>query len=81
MYLKILTLGKSIFEGEIQKITLPGSMGSFQILRDHAPIVSSLTKGPIFFKEGTKEHTMAIESGVVEVRDNVIVILVEVNDA
>ena len=72
----IITPEKSVFDGEIQRVTLPGSAGSFQVLRDHAPIVSILEKGQIFYKDAIKEHVLAIEGGFVEVHDNRIVVLV-----
>ncbi|RYF97084.1 MAG: F0F1 ATP synthase subunit epsilon, partial [Chitinophagaceae bacterium] len=42
MTLEILTPDKKVFEGEVTSVTVPGTMGSFQILRDHAPIISTL---------------------------------------
>ena len=77
MHLIIITPDKSVFEGEIQQVTLPGSSGSFQVLRGHAPIVSILDKGQISYKDEAKEHVLAIEGGVVEVRDNRVVVLVQ----
>ena len=72
----IIAPDKLIFDGEIEQVTLSGSAGSFQVLRDHAPIVSILEKGRLFYKDETKEHVLAIEGGLVEARDNRIVVLV-----
>lgn len=77
MHLTIITPDKQVFDGEVQRVTLPGSAGNFQVLRDHAPIVSILEKGRILYKDEAREHVLAIEEGLVEVRDNRIVILVE----
>ncbi|MEM7382848.1 MAG: ATP synthase F1 subunit epsilon [Bacteroidota bacterium] len=72
----ILTPDKSVFDGEIQRIMLPGSAGNFQVLSNHAPIVSILEKGRILYRDANREHVLAIEGGVVEVRDNKIVVLI-----
>jgi len=77
MHLTILTPDKSVFEGTVEKVTLPGDKGSFQVLRDHAPIVSTLRKGKIFYKDKVKDHALGIEEGLVEIRNNVITVLVE----
>ena len=43
MYLEIISPEAKLFEGEITSIILPGSAGSFQLLNNHAPIVSTLS--------------------------------------
>ena len=45
--LEIITPSKSVFSGEINSITVPGTLGSFQVLKNHAPIISSLEIGSI----------------------------------
>ena len=47
MYIDIVSPETTLFSGEIQSITVPGTKGSFQILNQHAPIVSTLTKGKV----------------------------------
>jgi F-type H+-transporting ATPase subunit epsilon len=78
VYLEIVTPDKKIFAGEVSLIRLPGSNGSFEILENHAALISTLEEGPlrIIDKEG-KEHTISIKNGVVECLDNNIVVLVE----
>lgn len=80
MYLEIVTPDKKIFAGEIDLIRLPGSKGSFEILENHAALISTLEEGPvkIIDKEG-QEHNIHISKGVVECLDNNIVVLVESN--
>ena len=80
MYLEIVTPDKKIFAGEINLIRLPGSKGSFEILENHAALISTLEEGPvkIIDKEG-QEHNIQISKGVVECLDNNIVVLVESN--
>lgn len=47
MNIKILTPELVVFEGEVDSILLPGELGEFHILNDHAPVVSSLKKGKV----------------------------------
>ena len=77
MTLEILTPDKKIFEGEVTSVTVPGTMGSFQILRDHAPIISTLEDGPVIIKSKASEETFVIKGGVVEVLKNKIIVLAE----
>lgn len=77
MTLEILTPDKKVFEGEVIAVTVPGTMGSFQILRDHAPIISTLEDGPVIIKSKTDEQIFIIKGGVVEVLKNKIIVLAE----
>jgi F-type H+-transporting ATPase subunit epsilon len=78
MTLEILTPDKKVFEGEVTAVTVPGTMGSFQILRDHAPIISTLEDGPVIIKsKTTDEQIFMIKGGVVEVLKNKIIVLAE----
>ncbi|HEX3934414.1 MAG TPA: F0F1 ATP synthase subunit epsilon, partial [Puia sp.] len=47
MILEILTPDKKVYEGEVTSVTLPGTMGSFEILNQHAPIISTLEDGKV----------------------------------
>lgn len=77
MTLEILTPDKKVFEGEVTSVTVPGTMGSFQILRDHAPIISTLEDGPVIIKTKASEEIFTIKGGVVEVLKNKIIVLAE----
>jgi F-type H+-transporting ATPase subunit epsilon len=77
MTLEILTPDKKVFEGEVTAVTVPGTLGSFQILKDHAPIISTLEDGPVIVKANTGLETFNIKGGVVEVLDNKIIVLAE----
>lgn len=78
MFLEIITPDKKIFRGEAQSVTLPGSKGSFQILKNHAPIISTLGRGTVKVVDGNnKEHSFFVESGVVENKKNKIIVLLE----
>lgn len=57
---------------------MPGTKGSFEVLNNHAPIISTLEKGKIKIVDSTgKESFFDINSGVVEVQSNKIIVLVE----
>jgi len=76
MHLTILSPNKRIFEGEVLTVKLPGDSGNFQVLNNHAPIISTLTSGIISYNSNSTINTLKIDSGVVEVLKNNIVILI-----
>ena len=47
MYLEIISPEKTLFKGEVESILFPGTYGDFQVLNNHAPIVSTLTRGKV----------------------------------
>ena len=78
MFLEIVTPEKKIFEGEADSAIFPGADGSFQILNNHAPLISSLKKGIVRVKDGAgKEHRFEVKGGTVEVFNNKVTILAE----
>jgi F-type H+-transporting ATPase subunit epsilon len=77
MKLEIVTPEKKVFQGEVSEASFPGADGSFQVLNNHAPIVSALAKGAVSFTTAEGKQSILIDGGVVEVKDNVIVVLAE----
>jgi len=78
MNLDIVTPDKTLFSGEIESIQLPGSEGSFEILKNHAPIVSSLAKGVVRVKSDKSEDLFfEIEGGLVVCKNNIITLLAD----
>ncbi len=76
MYLEIITPEETLFNGEVNYVKIPGSEGSFGVLRNHAPLISSLGEGIIKIKdENNEEREFEIKGGVTEVLKNNIVIL------
>jgi F-type H+-transporting ATPase subunit epsilon len=73
MKIEIITPDKKVFEGEVNVVTLPGVNGSFQILKDHAPVVSTLSKGNVI----ADGQTFTVDGGVVEVLNNKVLVLAE----
>jgi F-type H+-transporting ATPase subunit epsilon len=78
MFIEIITPDKKIFSGEVSLVQLPGTDGSFEILNNHAPIISTLAKGKIKIIDAEKNtQFFEINSGVVEVQKNKIIVLAE----
>ena len=78
MKIEIITPDKRIFEGEIKSVRVPGKKGSFQVLKDHAPIISTLDKGQVnIVDEQNNEINYDISGGVIEVKANKIILLAD----
>ncbi|MBN2805520.1 MAG: ATP synthase F1 subunit epsilon [Prolixibacteraceae bacterium] len=76
MHLEIITPLKKLYSDEVNLVKLPGVMGSFEILKNHAPIVSSLEAGSIKIIDKKKQTLFyQITGGVVECKSNNIVVL------
>lgn len=93
MILEIVSPEATLFQGEITSVTLPGMDGSFQILNNHAPIVSILKQGTVkitapsfkinkevagkFTKINDQNYTLEIASGTIEMKDNKVIVLAD----
>ncbi|MFA7446099.1 MAG: F0F1 ATP synthase subunit epsilon [Flavobacteriaceae bacterium] len=92
MKLEIISPEAVLFSGEVTSVTVPGANGEFQMLNNHAAIVSVLAKGKIkidsnTFKNSTQfedkfakennRYTLSINSGTLEMKDNKAVVLVD----
>ena len=78
MQLEVLTPNEKVFSGEVKLVKAPGSSGSFEVLNNHAPIISALTDGELkIITEADETLRYKISGGVIEVNDNVIVVLAE----
>ncbi|MEL7004076.1 MAG: ATP synthase F1 subunit epsilon [Bacteroidota bacterium] len=77
MFLEVVTPAKKVFEGEVNIVTFPGTDGSFQVMNDHAPMVSTLVEGNLVYKSNSDEKVVGITGGVVEVLNNKIVVLAD----
>ncbi len=76
MKLKIIAPDKTLFEGDVRMVKLPGTLGQFTVLEHHAPLVSTLTEGEIIYKIGEDEQNVDVRGGVAEVRDNQVTVCV-----
>ena len=78
MLLEIITPDKKVFSGEVKLIKVPGSKGAFEILKNHAPIISTLDKGTIKIIDlDGKEQFFEINGGVIENKGNKIIVPAE----
>jgi F-type H+-transporting ATPase subunit epsilon len=91
MYLEIVTPEAMLYSGEVTSVTVPGINGEFQMLNNHAPIVSLLGEGNVRFQgditleeevedkftQNGKETILAISSGTIEMKDNKVIILAD----
>lgn len=76
MKLEIITPEKRLFDGKVKLVQVPGTKGSFEILKNHAPVISTLNQGKIkVIEDSDKTEFFDIVSGIVEVKSNVITIL------
>lgn len=75
MHLEILTPEKKIFEGDVTIVTFPGASGSFQVMDNHAPLISLLQEGTVEYKGKDGSNKIAIAGGVVEVLKNKVIVL------
>ncbi len=77
MNIEILSPQKSLYKGDVQLAKFPGVTGSFEVLKNHAPIISSLEKGQIkLIDNNQKTHYFDIDEGFVEVINNKITVLI-----
>ncbi|MFN7674864.1 F0F1 ATP synthase subunit epsilon [Flavobacterium sp.] len=93
MILEIVSPEATLFKAEVTSVSLPGVNGSFQILNNHAPIVSILKQGTIkieapsfkfekevvekFTKVNEQNYTLEINSGTIEMKDNKVIVLAD----
>jgi F-type H+-transporting ATPase subunit epsilon len=76
--IEIITPDSRIYSGDIRSVRVPGKKGSFQVLKDHAPIISTLDHGPVIIED---EQGLVIRyeitGGVIEVKKNRIILLAD----
>ena len=78
MILEIITPEKQLFNGEVNSIKVPGTIGDFEILNNHAPIISSLKEGEIrIISTDNKVEKFQINGGVIEMKKNKIIVLAD----
>ena len=78
MRIEIITPDKKIYDGEIKSVRVPGKKGSFQVLKDHAPIISTLDSGSVrMVDQENSEIIYNISGGVIEVKANKIILLAD----
>ena len=78
MLLEIITPEKKVFQGEVNSVQFPVTNGKFEVLNNHAPIISTLTNGHIrVICDNNKTELFEIDGGVIEMQNNKIIVLAE----
>lgn len=78
MNVEILTPDKKLFSGDAEYVDVPGEAGRTGILRNHAPLISALKAGQVKVRDmAKKEHFFDIKGGIMEVRNDKVVLLAE----
>lgn len=78
MILEIITPEKKVFTGEVNSVKLPGTTGGFEVLNNHAPIISTLTNGNIrVITADNITENFEINGGVIEMQNNKIIVLAD----
>jgi F-type H+-transporting ATPase subunit epsilon len=77
LQLKIVSPEKVEYDGAAERILVPGTMGQFEILNDHAPIISTLQKGIVEYVHAEGKSSLEILGGFVEVQKNQVSLCVE----
>ena len=77
-HLSVLTPEKSVFEGEVEYVEVPGGAGYFGVLAHHAPLVATLTHGTLTIRAlGGSEHKLGVSGGFFEVSHNKATVLAD----
>lgn len=74
---QILTPEGTLYEGEVSGVKMPGTLGSFEVKFNHAPIVSTLEKGTILIRKEDGDQSYKISGGFVEMVNNKLTLLAE----
>lgn len=78
MRLILLSPAKTLFDGDVVSVTIPGSKGLFTVLPQHAPIITTIDKGTLTINPvGDEEINYAVEDGFADVKNDVISVCVE----
>jgi F-type H+-transporting ATPase subunit epsilon len=76
--LRIVSPERVVFDGDVERVKVPGTMGAFEILTDHAPIISSLGEGRVEYQTSGGLQSIEVKGGFVEVKKNEVSLCVEV---
>ena len=76
--LKIVSPERVVFSGEVERVTVPGTAGEFEILVNHAPIISSLEHGTVTYLSNEGLQSLEVHGGFLSVKKNEVNVCVEV---
>ncbi len=75
--LDVISPERTLVHAKVDSVELPGTRGRFEVLKDHAALISSLEEGRVTYRIGEKSESVDISSGFVEINDNHVVACVE----
>ena len=76
--LSVISAESKVFEGEVENVLVPGMIGDFLVLSDHAPCISSIRPGFLEFSDGaSKKQKYFVSGGIIEVTNNMVSVLVD----
>lgn len=78
LVLKIVSPEKIVFTGEVDSVLVPGEVGQFEILNNHAPIISTLVEGNVTYSVGSEKTSFQVLGGFVSVKKNEVSLCVEI---
>jgi len=74
--LKVITREKVVFDGEVESLVVPGVEGSLGVWAEHAPLITALSEGKLWFRDPSgQETTYQLRGGYLEVSDNAASVL------
>lgn len=80
LQLRIVSPEKIEFDGTVESVLVPGTLGQFEVLTGHAPIISSLGEGQVVYTAPDGKHTIDICGGFVEVQKNKVSLCIELHE-
>ncbi len=78
LHLTVVSPERIEVDSDIVRVTVPGTSGRFEVLANHAPIISSLQGGTVEYATAAGTHTLTIRGGFIEVKDNIVSLCVEI---
>ncbi|TFU94858.1 F0F1 ATP synthase subunit epsilon [Barnesiella sp. WM24] len=72
MVLKVISAENILFEGEVEKVSLPGAGGTFVVLPHHASLISTLVKGTVSYEHNGHKGEVSVDGGIVDVDNDVV---------
>ncbi|MGN1375713.1 MAG: ATP synthase F1 subunit epsilon [Prevotella sp.] len=77
LILRIVSPERVEYSGNVESVTVPGTLGEFQVLVNHAPLISSLERGVVKYSDTDGKHELVISGGFIEVQKNNVSLCVE----
>jgi len=74
---EIVSQDRTVFQGDVDIVVLPGTDGEFGVLPHHAPVLTTLKLGVIKVRHGGKEDMFAVAGGIVEVQPDIVTVLAD----